>query len=254
MREIEKLYLKCNSHEIKKKRNLRQNYKNAQNELDKRIRFFERKYRKELSTDIESAVTHTSDPRRFWSYIKRLGPTTKNNFPKECYKSGEIHTEPEIIKEVWTDAFQQLYNPKDNNSFDDEFITQAKSHKEHVERLMLDPLYEPNAYLNRQIDLNEVREVVQKSKAGKSPGIDELPYEVLKSDSIIILLHKLFLLVFDTNLIPSIWLKAIICPILKDKNSDPRIPLNYRGISLQCATAKNLQCGFKQQTHHIFRR
>ena len=91
--------------------------KKAQNELDKRIRFFERKYRKELSTDIESAVTHTSDPRRFWSYIKRLGPTTKNNFPKECYKSGEIHTEPEIIKEVWTDAFQQPYNPKDNNSF-----------------------------------------------------------------------------------------------------------------------------------------
>ena len=81
-----------------------------------------------------------------------MGPTTKNNFPKECYKSGEIHTEPEIIKEVWTDAFQQLYNPKDNNSFDDEFITQAKSHKEHVERLMLDPLYEPNAYLNRHAD------------------------------------------------------------------------------------------------------
>ena len=55
---------------------------------------------KKLSIDIEIAVTHTSDPRRFWDYIKRLGPTTKNNFPKECSKNIEIHTEVEIIKEV----------------------------------------------------------------------------------------------------------------------------------------------------------
>ena len=106
----------------------------------------------------------------------------------------------------------------------DEFITQAKSHKEHVERLMLDPLYEPNAYLNRQIDLNEVREIVQKSKAGKSPGIDELHYEDLKSDSIIILLHKLFLLVFDTNLIPVILLKLSYVPYLKTKTPTPEFP------------------------------
>ena len=48
MREIEKLYLKWKLHEIKKKQNLRQNYKNAQNQLDENIRFFERKYRKKI--------------------------------------------------------------------------------------------------------------------------------------------------------------------------------------------------------------
>ena len=31
---------------------------------------------------------------------------------------------------------------------------------------------------------------------------------------------------------PSTWSEAIIVPILKTKTSDPRVPLNYRGISL----------------------
>ena len=33
-------------------------------------------------------------------------------------------------------------------------------------------------------------------------------------------------------IIPSDWRRAIVCPIFKDANSDPRIPLNYPGISL----------------------
>lgn len=37
---------------------------------------------------------------------------------------------------------------------------------------------------------------------------------------------------FESHIIPSVWQQAIICPILKDSNSDPRVPLNYRGISL----------------------
>ena len=55
-----------------------------------------------------------------------------------------------------------------------ENVQNANSKK--IQKLLLDPLYEPNAHLNWQIDLtNEVLEVFQKSKAGKSPGIDELP-------------------------------------------------------------------------------
>lgn len=57
------------------------------------------------------------------------------------------------------------------------FKQQVLNHKDHLERRMLDPLYQSNADLNRQIDINEVRCVVNKAKAGKSAGIDELPYE-----------------------------------------------------------------------------
>ena len=40
------------------------------------------------------------------------------------------------------------------------------------------------------------------------------------------------MLCFESNIIPSDWRRAIVCPIFKDINSVPRIPLNYRGISL----------------------
>ncbi|KAK3092919.1 hypothetical protein FSP39_008861 [Pinctada imbricata] len=45
-------------------------------------------------------------------------------------------------------------------------------------------------------------------------------------------------LTFSCGLIPSVWRKAIICPILKDINTDPRVPSNYRGISLLSVVAK----------------
>lgn len=96
-----------------------------------------------------------------------------------CY----LHTDPETMKDVWSNDFKLLYNPQTDSSFDENFKQQVLNHKDHLERRMLDPLYQSNADLNRQIDINlminEVRCVVNKAKAGKSAGIDELPYEVL---------------------------------------------------------------------------
>ena len=45
-------------------------------------------------------------------------------------------------------------------------------------------------------------------------------------------IYLLFQLCLDTGKIPSDWYKAIIKPLTKSKENDPRIPLNYRGISL----------------------
>ena len=52
------------------------------------------------------------------------------------------------------------------------------------------------------------------------------------------LLTKIFKFVFDTGIIPSVWKLAIIKPIPKNALLDPRIPLNYRGISLQSTVYK----------------
>lgn len=103
---------------------------------------------------------------------------------------------------------------------------------------MLGPLYQSDTDLNRQIDIMEVRCVVNKWKANKSAGIAELPYEVLKSENVTQILHKMFLFIFDTNKTLFIWRRAIISQNLKDKSPDRRIRLNYRGISLQCVAAK----------------
>ncbi len=106
---------------------------------------------------------------------------------------------------------------------------------------MQDPLYVTNVELNRPIELAEVEKMVKKAKAGKSAGIDAIPNEVLKSSNIIKCLHAFFQFCFDTGLIPSVWTQAVISPIPKDKTSDPRIPLNYRGLSI-------LSCVYKIYT------
>ena len=56
--------------------------------------------------------------------------------------------------------------------------------------------------------------------------------------SVIPVIRSLFQLIFDTSIIPSLWRKAIIYPILKDPSSDRRIPMNYRGISLLSCISK----------------
>ena len=61
--------------------------------------------------------------------------------------------------------------------------------------------------------------------------VDELPAEVLKNDILTEVLTKLFNRCFISSVIPDIWKKGIIQPILKSSTTDIRDPLNYRGIT-----------------------
>ncbi len=72
--------------------------------------------------------------------------------------------------------------------------------------------------------------------------IDKIPNEVLKSDLIRNCLHQFFQYYFDTGLLPSHWLKAVIKPIPKSRTNDPRIPLNYRGVNLLSCIYKTYSC------------
>jgi hypothetical protein len=237
MREMEKQFLKCDSTNKSLKNTCRQRYKESRNTLDKRIRFYERKHKKQLAFNIESVCSH--DPKQFWDQIKKLGSQRKTKFPTECYDTdGDVTSDLNTLKNTWKTDFCDLYNLERNDAFDDDFKLNAVMHKEHMERNMLDPLYVPNDVLNSQITEEEVQKAVMKTKSGKSCGIDELPYEVLKSNAVIKILHKMFMFYFDTGITPSIWRKAIICPLLKDPSSDPLLPLNYRGISLLSAVTK----------------
>ena len=43
---------------------------------------------------------------------------------------------------------------------------------------------------------------------------------------------------FDSHKVPGIWIQALIYPIPKSPTNDPRVPLNYRGISLLSVISK----------------
>ena len=236
MHETEKRYLRFHGNTAAKSR-LRTDFLIAQRSFDRKLRQTERAYRKSFCNDIEGMTTE--NPNEFWEKIKRLGPRQSTNIPMEIYgQNGEILTDENIVLETWKQDFENLYNNGDGNDFNTDFHREALSHKLLLEDRMLDPLYISNPELNHNITITEIERLVMNAKNGKSVGIDCIPYEVLKFPPVIQVLHSLFQLIFDTGITPSLWRKAIICPILKDPASDRRILMNYRGISLLSCISK----------------
>ena len=237
MRQKERAFTKYTQNNYVK-RNLLCRFKVARNTFDKVLRNTERAYRRDLSIDIETACT--DDPRKFWDHLRSLGPKRKQDTPFEVYdEQGNVTSDPDIVCEKWSTDFSSLYNQRDTEAqFDNQFYDEILKHKRLLEENMLDPLYEENTSLNHTINRNEVEHAVFRAKNGKASGIDKIPYEVLKNQSIVDTLHSLFNLCFDTGIIPSIWRKAIISPLPKDLMKDKRLPLNYRGINLLSVVSK----------------
>ena len=95
---------------------------------------------------------------------------------------------------------------------------------------MKDPLYSSYCDLDHEVSFAEIKSAVNIAKCGRSPGIDSISNEILKYDIQLPTLNKIFNVCFDSGIVPSAWSEAII--------SDPRIPLNYRGISLLSCISK----------------
>ena len=88
------------------------------------------------------------------------------------------------------------------------------------------------------ITIDEVQGALNRSKNGKSMGDDGIPVEVLRNDWSIAYLVKLFNVCFHTGTVPDQWSRGIIIPIPKNAKNDLRDSMNYRGITVACATYK----------------
>ena len=209
-----------------------QDFYNAQKNFDREYRKAERNFRKSKIAEIENFST--SDPNKFWNSIKNLGPHKKNDIPMEVYDvEGNVVTDLEKVLYKWKDEFETLYNYQpEPGQFDDTFYNECMLHlytnNERNSSTDNDYFHE----LDEEINLAEVQRVIKNVKNNKAVGIDNLPYELFKnnkSDEVLCLLFNKF---FDTSLTPSIWNLAILKPIPKNSLTDPRLPLEYRGVSL----------------------
>ena len=83
---------------------------------------------------------------------------------------------------------------------------------------------DPSAY--------EVELAIDKLKSHKSPGIDQIPAELIKVEGITMCLeiHKLITSIWKKEKLPEEWKESIIVPIRK--KGDKTDCNNYRGISL----------------------
>ena len=100
------------------------------------------------------------------------------------------------------------------------------------------PNTELHALLNRTFTIKEVKNAISKLKSGKSPGVDMILNEMLKSsqDTKAEAIAKVFNLIFDSQLYPSLWSKNML--LLSHEGGDLDDPDNYRGISISSCFAK----------------
>ena len=134
-----------------------------------------------------------------------------------------------------------------NGDFDDNFLTEIRitlqrweNELENYDRTSDNGEIQstPNDdLLNCPISLQEINRVLSKAKSGKAVGIENIPNEIMKRDKLVPVLYRLFSACFEHNMIPSLWYKTIIQPVL-NRGKDSRDPSNYRGISLMSTIAK----------------
>ena len=134
----------------------------------------------------------------------------------------------EDILSKWKSDFSNLYNQCNNPNKTDN----------HEEESTTPSMYTENDMLNRGISILDVCKAVQSLHKNKSSGYDNIPAEVLQSDTCVHFLHRLFSVCFETGKIPEAWEYGIITPLLKDSSADSRNPLNYRGITVTSAAYK----------------
>lgn len=222
-----------------RKRALLNLYKTSRRCFDRKLRFYERQYNRNKLLDLENMCVDTKNPKKFWDNIKKLGPRGNQKIPMAVYnESNEIVTEEKYVTDKWKEDFSKLYNGPDRSNFDQDFYREAMSEKSQMEDGMRDGGNVRNDHINREFSIEEVSRVVHNLKKNKAVGIDRIPNEVLQSQTAIMLQKELFNACFSSGLTPSCWKQAIIFPIPKSTTNDPKIPINYRGISLLSCISK----------------
>ena len=113
----------------------------------------------------------------------------------------------------WRDYFSQLLNVHG--------IHDVRQTETHTAKPLVP---EPSAF---EVDL-----AIEKLKSHKSPGIDQIPAELIKEGcrTICCHIHKLPVSIWNEEELPEEWKESIIVPI--HKKGDKTDCNNYRGISL----------------------
>jgi len=234
------------------------NTENLNNVKRKASRHFRNKKQAYLKAKIEELETNSKIKNvrdLYWG----ISDFTKGYQPRTDIikdEKGDLVADCHSILAGWRNYFSQLLNVQHGVNY----VKQAEIHT--AESLVP----EPSAF--------EVELTIEKLKSHKSPGIDQIPADLIKAwgSTICGEKHKLIISIWNKEELPEEWNESIIVPIYK--KGDKTDCNNYRSISLLPTTYKILsnillsrlipyaeeimgdhQCGFRRNrstTDHIF--
>ena len=209
--------------------NLKADLKATGKSFDRAVQRSKRQYWRKCQKDLSNL--NSKDPREFWKKFGQISIASerKHSIPWEVVLSdGSVSNAQNDVLERWQSDFSSLLNQP------------LLDVDERCETNLLNTPSIPiiDTGLENPITLTEVKKAISNAKSGKAVGCDDIPTEVLDNANAVAYMHSLFQDCYANSVIPSIWKKGIISPIPKDHTSDPRDPMNFRGITLACSMYK----------------
>ena len=215
MNESERKFLKCKESR-RRKSQFYLEFKKAQKDFDKSLTKASREFRRQSVLKIEEL--NTGNHKSFWKHIKSLGPHKTKNVPLQVKRDDCLISDKSYVLNKWETDFSSLYNKPSSldSQFDQEFVKEMLETKTLLESCMSQSCAF-NDSLNSRFSIEELKHVTNRIQFRKAVGIDKIPNEVLKSDSVSRYLLQLFNVCFVTGKVPSSWSKAVIKPITKGR-------------------------------------
>jgi hypothetical protein len=157
---------------------------------------------------IIEGLSHVSNGKQFWDLIN-------------SFKINNVRAVPNIEPHLWVEHFRSLLNPPifaGNISYAEPYIVDQS--------------------LDNEFTLEELKYVLTKTKNGKAPGFDRVPYEFFKNgpDELISKVLKIFNRIYINGCVPDTFKRSIIYPL--HKKGDKHLVSNYRGLSFIDCVAK----------------
>lgn len=170
--------------------------------------------------------------KKFYKKINEQNRTYKPKTKGIKNKEGKVVIQEDQFKQVWVEHFKELLTEE-----------QLDEVERNDEKIKEENLEEPT--------LEEITEIIRNSKNSKAPGIDGIPFELIKygGERLIEEIHKLMRQIWKEEKMPQEWDIGQIVTI--HKKGDQQNCRNYRGITLLNTTYKILSTILQRRVNNV---
>ena len=193
-------------------------FKEAKSRRQCKVRHMKNRRWGETSAEIQRAYD-CKDSKSLYSAIRQVYGQQPSTMVPLKSEDGSV-----IIKDAVGIHFTNLF---DNLSATGESVINGLPQKKILTEMMADPTFD------------EVKSTIEKVNTGKAPGLDGIPFELLRcgGDNIATAVYTFILGVWHGDPVPQDLADAIMLPLYKGKSSKSNCG-NYRGINLLEAVGK----------------
>ena len=192
-----------------------------------------KQHEEQLRLDSCAKSLDLGDAKKFWHNVYKI---SNDKVTKYANCINGAYGDSEIVN-MWKSHFEKLYNSVDVGKWKEKFYSQLEGDIGHRDCF--------------KITVQDVYDVIQKQKKGKSAGPDGVPMEAYMYGSSKLFIHMslLFSQFIKHCHLPPSFMKSVIVPLVKSKSGDLTDMNNYRAIALSNTVSKILETLFLREVN-----